>query len=62
VDLAKGEEREITLKLPPRAFAYFDESRALGEAWRIDPGAYEIRAAASSRDIRLRATASVPAK
>jgi beta-glucosidase len=60
VDLAKGEEREITLKLPARAFAYFDESRPPASAWRVDAGTYEIRAAASSRDIRLRAAVNVP--
>jgi beta-glucosidase len=58
VDLVPDEEREITLALPPRAFAYFDEGRA---AWRVPPGDYELRAAASSRDVRLRATVTVPA-
>jgi beta-glucosidase len=62
VDLAPGEEREVTLKLPVRAFAYYDPKSPERDAWRTDPGAFEIRAASSSRDIRLRATVTVPAK
>jgi beta-glucosidase len=61
VSLAPGEEREVGLTLPPRAFAFFDTSRAPSGAWRIEPGAYEIRASSSSRDVRLRATLTLPA-
>jgi beta-glucosidase len=53
VDLAPGEEREVSLKLAPRAFAYFDGQASI---WQISAGTYEIRASASSRDIRLRAS------
>ena len=60
VDLAAGEEREITLALPPRAFAYYDPNQhSRSDAWQIEPGAYEIRASSSSRDVRLRATVTV---
>jgi beta-glucosidase len=62
VDLAPGEEREVALNLPVRAFATFDPKLPERDAWRIDPGAFEIRAASSSRDIRLRATMTVPAR
>ena len=62
VDLAAGEEREVILKLPVRAFATFDPKLPERDAWRTDPGTFEIRAASSSRDIRLRATVTVPAK
>ena len=62
VDLAPGEEREVTLTLPLRAFDYFEAKRPERYAWRTDPGTYEIRAASSSRDIRLRTTVTVPAK
>jgi beta-glucosidase len=62
VDLAPGEEREVALNLPLRAFAYFDPKRSERGAWRIAPGTYELRAAGSSRDIRLRANVTVPAK
>ena len=62
VDLAPGEEREVAMKLPVRAFAYFDANLPERDAWRTDPGAFEIRAASSSRDTRLRATVTVPAK
>jgi beta-glucosidase len=62
VDLAAGEEREVTLKLPVRAFSYFDAKLPKRDAWRIDPGAFEIRAASSSRDVHLRATVAVPVK
>ncbi len=62
VDLAPGEEREVTLNLPVRAFAHFDAKLPERDAWRTDPGTFEIRAASSSRDIRLRASVTVPAK
>jgi beta-glucosidase len=60
VMLAPGEEREVTLPLVPRAFAFYDLGRPEPSAWRIEPGAYEIRASSSSRDVRLRATVNVP--
>jgi beta-glucosidase len=59
VDLAPGEERLVTLKLPARAFSTFDPNLPEPDAWPIDPGTFEIRAASSSRDIRLRATVTV---
>jgi beta-glucosidase len=62
VDLAPGEEREVAMKLSVRAFAYFDAKLPERDAWRTDPGAFEIRAASSSRDTRLRATVTIPAK
>jgi beta-glucosidase len=62
VDLAPGEERQVTLHLPVRAFAYFDAKLPEPSAWRTDPGVFEIRAASSSRDLRLRATMTVPVK
>jgi beta-glucosidase len=62
IDLAPGEEREIRLTLPARAFAYYDPRSARADAWRIAPGNYQVRAAASSRDVRAQATVTVPAK
>jgi hypothetical protein len=62
IDLAPGEEREVTWRLPVRAFAYFDANRPERDAWRTDPGTFEIRAGSSSRDIRLRTTMTVPTK
>lgn len=58
-DLAPGEERALSFRLPPRAFAYFDAAEANARGWRVAPGSYEIRAGSSSRDIRLRAQVSV---
>ena len=59
VDLAPGEERQVALKLPVRAFATFDPTQPARNRWRVDPGLFEIRAGSSSRDIRLRAAMSV---
>jgi beta-glucosidase len=59
VDLAPGEEREIRIKLPARAFAFFD---AQAGSWQIPPGSYEVRASASSRDTRLHAPIEIPAQ
>lgn len=57
VELAPEQERAISVKLPPRAFSYFD-----GQAgtWQIAPGPHEIRASASSRDVRLRGALEIP--
>lgn len=51
VELRKGQERKITLKISPEQLANFRD-----DAWVIEPGEYEIRAAASATDIRLRGT------
>jgi beta-glucosidase len=60
VMLAPEEEREVTLTLLPRAFAYFDVARPEHDAWQVEPGVYELRAASSSRDVRLRAKVRIP--
>jgi hypothetical protein len=49
----------VTLKFPVRAFTCFDRKLPERDAWHVDPGTFEIRAASSSRDVRLRATATV---
>lgn len=51
VRLGAGERKRVTLGLDQAAFAYF--STANGN-WAVEPGEYEIRIGASSRDIRLR--------
>jgi hypothetical protein len=45
-----------------RAFAHFDPQFAERDAWRIDPGDFEIRIGSSSRDIRLREVVKIPAR
>ena len=56
VFLKAGEEKEVTLTLGKRAFAYY--STDLGD-WHVESGDYDILVAASSRDIRLTATVNV---
>lgn len=56
VALEPGEERRIEIALTHRAFAYYDSVSA---AWQVEGGAYEVRVAASSRDVRLRAAVEV---
>jgi beta-glucosidase len=51
VALQPGEAQEVRLKLPPRAFAFYNTGI---KAWQVQAGDYEIRVGASSRDIRLR--------
>ncbi|MFF9201255.1 glycoside hydrolase family 3 C-terminal domain-containing protein [Streptomyces sp. NPDC014986] len=53
VTLAPGETAELSFTLPLSAFAFFDV--ALGR-WRVEPGAYELLAGASSEDVRARTT------
>jgi beta-glucosidase len=52
VSLDPGESTRVSVTLDSRAFSWYDADHA---SWRISPGAYEIRAAASSRDVRLTA-------
>jgi beta-glucosidase len=59
VRLARGESKEITLALEPRAFAFWDDR---AKNWSVEAGAYEVLAGASSADVRLRATVDVPAR
>lgn len=50
VFLKPGEEKTVTIKLDARSLSYYD---AGASGWAIEPGAYVLSAAASSRDIRL---------
>lgn len=50
--LAPGEEREVKFVLTERDFSSYDETQ---KAFLLQSGVYEIQAAASSREIRLRA-------
>jgi beta-glucosidase len=51
VALESGETRSVTFELGDRAFAVYDMT---AHAWIVEAGEFEIRAGASSRDIRLR--------
>jgi len=62
VELAAGEEREVVLTLPLRAFQFAAPTGAGDAGWRLEPGTFEIRVGSSSRDLRLRAALSVPGR
>jgi beta-glucosidase len=51
VHLRRGEQRTITLLLPVRDLAFYDEAQ---KRFVVEPGEFEIRIGASSSDIRLR--------
>ena len=51
VRLAPGESAEIGMALAERDLAFWDTER---NAWRVEPGRFEIQVGRSSRDIRLR--------
>ncbi|QYZ68717.1 beta-glucosidase [Neotabrizicola shimadae] len=57
--LAAGEAREVTLTLPPRAFAYYDVAQG---DWAIAPGAYTLAAGFSSADLALTASVTQQAR
>lgn len=50
VALEPGERKTVSLKLPPRAFSYYDDR---SKTWTAEPGLYDLHAAASATDIRL---------
>ncbi|WP_372349814.1 glycoside hydrolase family 3 C-terminal domain-containing protein [Streptomyces sp. KL116D] len=56
VDLAPGESERVRVLIEREDLAYWD---IRGERWVVEGGDYEVRAAASSRDIRSAATVEV---
>ncbi|MEG2081145.1 MAG: fibronectin type III-like domain-contianing protein, partial [Oscillospiraceae bacterium] len=50
VFLAAGEEKEVSITLDKRSFAYYN---VLIHDWHIETGDFEILIGASSRDIKL---------
>ncbi len=62
VHLAPGESAPVQLNLPQRAFATWDTRE---QRWVVEPGAFEVRVAHSSRDVHARlaleVTSSEPA-
>jgi len=59
VELAPGETKPVSVTLEPRAFAYWDDGK---KEWSVEAGSYEILAAASSADVRLRRRVDVGAR
>ncbi|MER8224803.1 glycoside hydrolase family 3 C-terminal domain-containing protein [Streptomyces sp. NPDC094143] len=51
ITLAPGATAQLTFDVPLSAFAFWDVAQ---ERWRVEPGACELLAGASSEDIRLR--------
>jgi beta-glucosidase len=56
VALAAGETKTVSFHLDKEAFWYYDPAKG---GWIVEPGEFEIIAAASSRDLRLRARATL---
>ncbi|MFT3895420.1 MAG: glycoside hydrolase family 3 C-terminal domain-containing protein [Anaerolineales bacterium] len=56
VELQPGEEKDVTLTLGRRAFAFYDVAC---KDWIVESGEFEILVGASSRDIRLSTTVRV---
>jgi beta-glucosidase len=56
VYLEPGQEKEVTLHLNYRSFAYYDVP---GKQWKAEPGNFELLVGGSSANIRLRTTISV---
>ncbi len=53
VELEPGQERQVTIQLEQRSFAFYDARR---QDWVVEEGEFEILVGASSRDIRLSTT------
>lgn len=56
VTLAPGETAELSFVVPLSAFAFWDVAAG---RWRVEPGAYELLAGASSEDVRARTTVTL---
>ncbi|MGW0579196.1 glycoside hydrolase family 3 C-terminal domain-containing protein, partial [Streptomyces sp. NPDC002920] len=51
--LAPGATAALTFEVPLSAFAFWDVAR---QAWRLEPGPYDVLVGGSSEDVRLRGT------
>lgn len=56
VFLKKGEEKEISIDLEKRAFAFYDTAL---KDWHVETGTFTIMVGSSSRDIKLTASVNV---
>ncbi len=56
VFLEPGEEKEVSVELEKRAFAFYNVD---AKAWQVETGEFKILVGASSRDIKLEATLNV---
>jgi beta-glucosidase len=56
IELAPGESKTVILHLDREAFWYYNP---LGGGWNVEAGDFEILIGASSRDLRLRAVATL---
>ena len=56
VELAPGEETEVSLTLDKRSFAYYDVDR---KDWVVETGVFDILVGASSADVRLNGSVEV---
>jgi beta-glucosidase len=52
IALEPGETRTVSFELDERALAFWDPA---ADAWRVEPGVFEVCAGRSSRDLRARA-------
>ncbi len=59
VSLAPGESRQVSLKLSPRDFAYFDVTAGV---WRIDAGNFKLWLGFSAADLRAETSLSRPSR
>jgi beta-glucosidase len=57
VHLEPGESTRVRMPLDERAFAIYDVDE---QRWRVEAGTFELRLAASSRDVRFRLSVDVP--
>jgi beta-glucosidase len=57
ITLNPAEKGRISLQLDRRAFSYWDDR---AHEWKMASGSYRIRVGASSRDLRLSATVTLP--
>ena len=57
VTLKPGENKMVAVSLPADSFSSYDESK---HKWVVNPGKYDVLVGASSRDIRLKGSVTVP--
>ena len=51
LDLEPGETRRVTVRLDPRAFAYYDVA---GREWKVDAGEFSVLVGSSSAQVELK--------